>query len=121
MSADMTPKLLARSSGSVRVSWSTDWDRDDKTLTYTVQRNGSTVYTTTADGEFWNLQAMGFIDTGLSPGTTYSYQVRVSDPNGNVTWSKSSSITTPTTSSPPDGAYVKAVLNDGATHFSAAR
>ena len=73
LSADMTPKLLARSSGSVRVSWSTDWDRDDKTLTYTVQRNGSTVYTTTADGEFWNLPAMGFIDTGLSPGTTYSY------------------------------------------------
>ena len=117
LSADMTPKLLARSSGSVRVSWSTDWDRDDKTLTYTVQRNGSTVYTTTADGEFWNLPAMGFIDTGLSPGTTYSYVVRVSDPDGNVTWSKSSSVTTPTTSSPPDGTYVNDVLNAGATHF----
>ena len=117
LSADMTPKLLARSSGSVRVSWSTDWDRDDKTLTYTVQRNGSTVYTTTADGEFWNLPAMGFIDTGLSPGTTYSYVVRVSDPDGNVTWSNSSSITTPTTSSPPDGTYVNDVLNAGATHF----
>ena len=117
LAADMTPNLLARSSGSVRVSWSTDWDRDDKTLTYTVQRNGSTVYTTTADGQFWNLPTLGFIDTGLSPGTTYSYQVRVSDPNGNVTWSNSSSITTPTTSSPPDGAYVKDVLNAGATHL----
>ena len=28
---------------SVRVSWSTDWDRDDKTLHYKVLRNGSTV------------------------------------------------------------------------------
>ncbi len=115
--ANLPTNLLARSSTSVRVSWGTDWDRDDKTLTYIVQRDGSTVYTTNADGQFWNLPTIGFVDTGLSPGTTYTYRVKVSDPDGNVAFGNSYSITTPTTSGPPDGAYVQDVLGAGAAHF----
>ncbi|WAX55907.1 PKD domain-containing protein [Jatrophihabitans cynanchi] len=117
LSAQLAPNLVARSSSSVRVAWSTDWDRDDKTLTYTLQRDGVDVYTTTADGQFWDLPTMGIIDTGLSPGTTYTYRVRVNDPDGNTTWGATSSITTPTGSSAPDGAYVKDVLGAGATHY----
>ncbi|MGN6607604.1 MAG: PKD domain-containing protein [Jatrophihabitans sp.] len=116
LSANMTPKLVARSGSSVRVAWSTDWDRDDKTLTYTLLRNGKAVYTTQADGQFWQLTPMGTIDTGLAPGTTYTYQVKVNDPSGNTTWSGTASITTPT-SNVPDSAYVQDVLNAGATHY----
>ena len=45
---------------------------------------GSPRYTTTANSNWWTLPALGFVDTGLTPGATYSYQLVVNDPDGNT-------------------------------------
>ena len=43
--AQIATNVLARSSTSARVSWGSNWDRDDLNLTYTVTRDGKTVKT----------------------------------------------------------------------------
>ena len=75
--------------GTARVGFGTAWDYDNETLTYDVFRdNGATpVYTTSIKSNFWTLPTGGFTDTGLAPGSTHTYQIRISDPFGNITWS----------------------------------
>lgn len=110
------PTLLATSPTSVRVSWPAGWDRDDYTLSYRVIRNGAfgtPRYTTTANSSWWNLPALGFVDTGLTAGQTYSYQVVANDPGGNQVFSTSASITMPA-SVPTASAYASSVRSNGA-------
>ena len=59
---------------------------DNATLTYEVYRSGTTapVYTTTQDSNYWTYPMMGFIDNGATPGTSYTYRIKVTDPSGNV-------------------------------------
>ena len=75
-------------------------DRDDQRLTYKVIRDnawGSPAYQSTIDSNWWNLPAAGFVDTGLTPGATYRYQIVVTDPSGNTVFSTSATVTMPTT------------------------
>ncbi len=116
-SSQLKITTLARSNTSVRVTWGSDWDRDDQNLTYTLTRNGKTVYTTTAPSQSWNLPQLGYIDTGLTKGTTYTYRIKVTDPSGNLAYSDNVTATTPTTNSAADGPYVQDVLQDGASDF----
>ena len=119
--AALTPTVTARSNTSVRITWPSNWDRDDQTLTYTIRRSdkGSTpVYTVNADSQSWNLPTQGWIDTGLTPGATYSYTVRGTDQNGNAQGSNSVSVTLPLTTN-PDSAYAKDVLGAGASELLA--
>ncbi|MGH8961451.1 MAG: hypothetical protein ACRDWT_09615, partial [Jatrophihabitantaceae bacterium] len=71
------------------------------------------MYTAAAASEFWNLPMLGYIDTSASPGTTYTYKIKATDPDGNSATSNSLTVTTPTSASPPDGPYVTDVLNAG--------
>jgi PKD repeat protein len=110
------PRLVATSSSTVRVSWTAGYDRDDYTLTYKVIRNGATGsprFTTTASSSWWSLPAVGFVDTGLTPGATYTYQLVANDPSGNTVFGASASITMPTSSSPSNG-YAQSVRANGA-------
>ena len=43
-------------------------------------RGATLINTQAADSNWWTLPALGFVDTGLTPGSTYSYRVTVSDP-----------------------------------------
>jgi PKD repeat protein len=116
--ATPTPSTNAVSltAGTVRVSWGSAWDQDNKTLTYEVLRNNNTwVHTTTGDSAFWDLPTKGFVDTGLTPGTSVRYQVRISDPDGNILWSPVSNTVTVGTGSP--SAYAQKVIDDGASHL----
>ena len=116
--ANFTPNLLVRSNSSVRVSWQTNWDRDDENLTYNVYRSdkGSTpVYTTTYTSQFWNRPTIGFLDTGLTAGKTYSYYLKVSDPSGNTAAGGSVSVTVPVNYT--QSAYAQDVLSDGASSY----
>jgi len=103
--------------GAARVGFGTAWDYDNESLTYDVFRdNGATpVHTTSIKSNFWTLPTGGFTDTGLAPGSTHTYQIRISDPFGNVTWSPRSNVVT--ISSGSQGQYAQDVAADGAAHF----
>lgn len=116
--ATPTPTTNAASltAGTARVSWGTAWDQDNKNLKYEVLRDNTTwVHTTTSDSSFWRLPRLGFVDSGLAPGSTHRYQVRITDPHGNTLWSPVSNTVTVTsgTQSP----YAARVTADGAEHF----
>ena len=80
------PTLVPTSTTSVRVSWPTAYDRDDMTLTYEAIRTGVATprVTLNANSQWWNTPRLGFTDTGLTPGATYSYRIVVRDPGGNT-------------------------------------
>ncbi|MFZ1286058.1 MAG: LamG-like jellyroll fold domain-containing protein [Candidatus Phosphoribacter sp.] len=107
---------VSLSAGEVRVSFGTAWDYDDETLTYEVLRNNNTwVNTQTAKSNFWTLPRLGFIDKGLTPGTSVRYQIRITDASGNILWSPTSNTVTVGTGSP--SAYATSVRDDGAEHL----
>ena len=84
------------SSGTVNVSFGTAWDYDNELLKYELFRNGvgPPIHTTQISSNFWTLPTATYTDTGVTPGATAFYQVRITDPNGNTQWSlKSSTIT----------------------------
>jgi PKD repeat protein len=115
-SGTFVPRLVPTSSSTVRVSWLAGYDRDDYTLTYRVIRNGATGsprFTTTANSMWWTLPAVGFVDTGLTPGATYSYQLIANDQYGNTVYGASTNITMPGSSSPGNG-YAQSVRANGA-------
>ena len=91
---------MPTSTTSLRVSWKAASDRDDQNLTYKVIRDnawGSPVHQSTVASNWWNLPAAGFVDTGLTPGATYRYQVIVSDPSNNAVYSTPANVTMPAT------------------------
>ena len=107
---------VSLSAGEVRVSFGSAWDYDDETLTYEVLRNNNTwVDTQTAKSNFWTLPRIGFVDKGLTPGTSVRYQVRITDSAGNILWSPVSN--TVTVGNGSASAYADAVRADGAEHL----
>jgi trimeric autotransporter adhesin len=115
--ASYVPTLLATSSHTVRVNWAANWDRDSENLTYKVIRNDlatAPVYTTSATSQFWNLPSMGYVDSGLTPGATYTYKIYAVDNAGNSTQGGNVSITLPLTDPSP---YVTQALNDGPSNY----
>ena len=83
--AALKPSVLAQSAGTVRVAWPSTWDYDDENLTYELLRDNSltAIDTQKADSIWWKPQALGYRDSGLAPGSTHTYRVRVTDPWGN--------------------------------------
>jgi len=115
-SGTFTPRLVPTSSSTLRVSWTAGYDRDDYNLTYRVIRNGATGsprFTTTAGSSWWSLPALGFVDTGLTPGATYQYQLIANDASGNTVFGAPVSVTMPTSSSASNG-YAQSVRANGA-------
>lgn len=80
--------------GTVTVNFGTAWDYDNELLTYDVRRDGVAVNTRQIRTNFWTLPTQSFTDTGLVPGTTHYYQVRIKDPFGNTAWSPISNTVT---------------------------
>ncbi len=110
------PKLVSDVAGQVRITIPANWDRDSLGLEYRFIRNGNNsnpIFTTTVDSTDWNRPAIGFTDTGLTPGSTHSYRVRVNDGDGNVAWGDNVSVAVAATGSP--SAYSDLVMKDGAT------
>jgi PKD repeat protein len=112
-----TPTLVSQSSGTVRVSWQSNWDKDNANLTYAVYRDGdltNPVHTTTTASTFWKRPVLGFVDKDLAPGSTHSYRIRATDPLGNTVLGDGVDVTvTAETVSP----YTRQVTADGATSF----
>ena len=94
---EIVPTLVPTSPTSVRVSWLAGFDRDDLALQYEVFRVGVTParYTTTANSNWWTMPSLGFVDTGLTPGQTYSYRIVVRDSDNHVVNGATRNVTMP--------------------------
>lgn len=82
--------------GTVDVSWPSNHDRDDKTLTYSLYRGTTSndpIDVQKRTGSFWQGETMSYTDTGAEPGTTPRYIVVARDPWGNEAWSQWADIT----------------------------
>jgi hypothetical protein len=106
------PTVTSTAKGVDSVTFSAVSDPDDGTLTYSIYRSGVTapVGTLTATSWPWALPVLHFQDTGLTPGSKYTYTVTASD--GTLTSAKSpasASVTVASTS--PTLSYQQTVLN----------
>lgn len=109
------PAVSSVVAGRARIAIPGNWDRDDRDLTYQLQRAGAgVVQSRVVPSSWWSRPAILFDDTGLVPGATYTYSVRAVDGNGNAVTSQSASVTVATGESSP---YAEAVLDDGATLY----
>ncbi|WSC19303.1 LamG domain-containing protein [Streptomyces sp. NBC_01766] len=99
--------------GGVQVRWRASFDTDDSKLTYKVYRNGSStpLKTVQADSLEWSRPQVGFTDTSVATGKTYTYRVTAADAAGNTSaLSATASVTVPSATEH----YPAAVLSDGA-------
>ncbi|WP_344801810.1 PKD domain-containing protein [Microlunatus ginsengisoli] len=114
----INPTLTSFAKGTVKISWTANWDRDNEQLTYSVIRDGNTatpIYTTTQKSSEWSRPPMGFLDTNLTPGQSYRYRIFVKDPLGNEVRSDTVSIV-----ASADGeisSYAKGVLDDNPADY----
>jgi PKD repeat protein len=113
----LTPNAISLMAGSARVTWSETWDYDQLNLRYQVLRDGGSSPVGTVDGadDFWNLRTMGLIDTGLAPGSSHTYKIRVIDPDGNLVGSNVSAPVTITDSA--SSTYASNVIADQAADY----
>lgn len=85
--APPTPTVAARTvtPGAIQVNIRSVYDPDDSDITYAVYRNGSStpIWTGVARSQHWYRPQLTFVDTDLTPGTSYSYRVRAIDAAGN--------------------------------------
>lgn len=92
------------------ISWVAGFDRDDDSLTYQLYRNGVLVHTATAQSREWSRTTMSYADNDVTGGQTYTYKIRVVEPDGQNTgaFGANASVTTAST----DQGYPGAVLED---------
>lgn len=91
--AEFVPTLSTPLTGTVRVTWTSNYDRDNEQLKYEVLRNGVVVYTVTGLSAQWKRPTMSWNDVGRTPGTAYTYQLRATDPFGNLRTGNSVTVT----------------------------
>ncbi|HEY7069412.1 MAG TPA: PKD domain-containing protein [Acidimicrobiales bacterium] len=99
--------------GQARVSFPANWDRDDRELNYRITRDGATVRTIRAASSFWDRPILGFTDTGLTPGQTYTYRVVPTDDDGNGTAAASANTPVTIATSGDPSPYADVVMADG--------
>jgi PKD repeat protein len=114
--AQMRPNASSTTAGEVTVSWPSSWDMDNEQLTYNLYRNSGTtpVYTVTAASQWWRMPLQTYTDAGLTPGSSASYRVTVSDAFGNVVSSPQGNAVTVAAAT---SAYANQVETDGPTAY----
>ncbi|ROR67375.1 PKD domain-containing protein [Agrococcus jenensis] len=110
------PTVTSVVAGRARISIRGNWDRDDRDLTYELRRAGtaSVIQSRVVPSSWWAQPQVAFTDTGLTPGASHTYTVRVVDGNGNAVTSQAATVTV---ASGKTSEYVNAVLDDGATLY----
>ncbi|PRB10360.1 hypothetical protein CQ047_07770 [Microbacterium sp. MYb72] len=108
-----TPTATSTQSGRVRVSTTTNWDRDNRDLTYQLLRSDSAtpVDQVTTQSVWWQVGAVVLNDTTAAPGTNYTYTVKAVDADGNSALSQPVSVTA---AGGTGSDYANLVLNDRA-------
>ncbi|WP_431279650.1 PKD domain-containing protein [Leifsonia poae] len=114
----LTPNAASFAAGQARVSWTATYDQDNVNLNYKLVRDGNTaspVYQTNLVSTFWQRAAMGFADNGLAPGSTHSYRLYVTDPDGNQISRLGNTVTISASNS--GGPYANSVTAAGASSY----
>jgi hypothetical protein len=93
--AGLTPTATGVSRGTVKVAWTSTWDRDNRSLTYEVIRNSAVIATIAGDSAWWSLPQLSYTDSTATPGSTASYRIRVRDAFGNVVSNPSTTVVVP--------------------------
>ena len=93
---NLAAKAEVTTSGSVKVSFTATWDRDDPTLTDSLYRDNETtpVATEKISDTRWALNDHSLEDTTCSAGE-HTYRLVVSDPSGNTITAQMPSVTVP--------------------------
>ncbi|NHA66597.1 CBM96 family carbohydrate-binding protein [Phycicoccus flavus] len=110
--------------GRATVTWSTGEDRDSRTVTYQVVKDGNTsapVYSTAMETKPWYPGWMSWTDSSVVPGSTHTYAVRGVDPDGRVgPLSPATTVVVPSSATAPrdvpakDGARLSYPLDESA-------
>lgn len=106
--------LVRNVAQGVRVTWPANHDRDNEQLTYALIKNGNNanpVYTTNRRSTFWQRPYLAYLDTAVTAGQGYTYQVRTTDPKGNNAYGNP--VTFTAGGGPSLTTYDRAVLADG--------
>lgn len=98
--------------GQARLSWQANYDADNAELTYELFRRNSAapLVTQKASSTYWVRNIMTFTDSELTPGQSYDYRIRATDPFGNSTVSDWKTVSVASAGSESD--YSTAVLAD---------
>ncbi len=112
--APPTPSVAARvvTPNQIQVNIRGVYDPDDSDITYAVYRGSNTttpVWTGVARSQHWYRHQVTFVDSNVTPGTSYSYRVRAIDAAGNQS-ALSSTVTA--TASATASPYASAVIAD---------
>lgn len=112
--APPTPTIAARAitPGAVQVNIRGVYDPDDSDLTYAVYRGNDTtnpVWTGVAQSKHWYRYQATFVDTNVTPGTSYTYRVRAIDRANNQS---GLSATATATASATGSVYASTVIAD---------
>jgi chitodextrinase len=101
--APSTPTGLAATAGNAQVAlrWNASTDPDDAVASYNVYRNGVKVASPTTTS---------YTNTGLTNGTTYSYQVSAVDSHSNESALSSAVSATPTPPPPPTNPHILVIM-----------
>ncbi|MBO9625100.1 MAG: PKD domain-containing protein [Microbacterium sp.] len=112
------PTASAGSGGRVSVTIPTNWDRDNRDLTYQLMREGTAepVDEIVATSLWWAAKNVTLTDTSAPAGTAV-YTVRAVDPDGNTAVSRAVSVRTAGVPGATASDYANAVLRDGAEFY----
>ncbi|KAM5300669.1 usherin [Glossophaga mutica] len=107
------PRGQVQSSSAINLSWSPPDSPNGHRLTYSLFRDGSDIHTTE---DQYPYSTQYFLDTGLSPYTSYSYSIKTTNVHGST---GSAAMTYRTTPGVPEGilnlSYVIPVGSDSVT------
>ncbi len=115
--AGFVPTVQSFDAG-LRIVWPANYDRDNERLTYQLIKGGdlsNPIFSTDARSTFWRQPLVSFLDTDVSPGQSYNYRLRATDPDGNSVLGDS--VTAIPTGGPALSTYDKAALKDGPTSY----
>lgn len=83
-SSGMTPSITTSDSTGRTLSWKSNYDLDDHTLTYKVIRDGKTLTTFTKSSTYYSRPQVTWKDKTAKVGVGYRYQIYVADPDKNA-------------------------------------